>query len=189
MDTLHSGGTTGVDQTIVIVDAYGSPTALHDLQHFSTTFSLPAPDLTIVHPTGTPSFNPAQKGIQVGWAEETSLDLQWAHAIAPDAKLVLVASNPAETLGVQGFPSMFIGEQYAVTHYPGAVISQSFAATEQSFHSAADQQVAKFDKVYQQAKANFVTVIGSSGDTGTANSIGGQGSSSPTKLVPVPTVN
>ncbi len=188
VDALHAEGTTGKGQTIVIVDAYGSPTALSDLQHFSTTFGLPAPDLTIVHPTGTPAFNPAQHGIQVGWAFETSLDLQWAHAIAPDAKLVLVASNPAETLGVQGFPSMFIGEQFAITHYPGSVISQSFAATEQSFHSAADEQVAKFDQVYQQAVANHVTVIGSSGDTGTANSIGGQGTS-PTELVPFPTVN
>jgi len=38
-------------------------------------------------------------GIQANWAFETSLDLQWAHAIAPDANLVLVATNPAETQG------------------------------------------------------------------------------------------
>jgi subtilase family serine protease len=122
-------------------------------------------------------------GVRLLWAEETSLDLQWAHAIAPDAKLVLVASNPAETEGVQGFPSMFIGEQFAVNHYPGAVISQSFAATEQSFHSAADVQVAKFDQVYQQAVANRVTVLGSSGDSGTAN-VDKQG-----RVFPFPTVN
>ncbi len=185
---LHDEGTTGKGQTIVIVDAYGSPTALNDLQVFSTTFRLPSPDLTVIHPTGTPTFSDSMHGVQLGWAEETSLDLQWAHAIAPDAKLVLVASNPAETEGVQGFPSIFIGEQFAVTHYPGAVISQSFAVTEQSFHSAADEQVAKFDQVYQQAVTQHVTVIGSSGDTGTANVIGGQGASTP-RLLPFPTVN
>jgi subtilase family serine protease len=183
VDKLHAEGLTGKGETIVIVDAYGSPTALSDLQFFSSTFGLPSPDLTIFHPTGTPTPSGSMHGVQLLWAEETSLDLQWAHAIAPDAKLVLVASNPAETEGVQGFPSMFIGEQFAVNHYPGAVISQSFAATEQSFHSAADVQVAKFDQVYQQAVANRVTVLGSSGDSGTAN-VDKQG-----RVFPFPTVN
>src|SRR5207245_10605426 len=108
---LHAQGITGKGQTIIIVDRYGSPTALQDLQFFSTTFGLPQPDLTIINPTGTPSFNTAQFGIQAGWAGETRLDLQWAHTIAPDAKLVLVEANPAETEGVQGFPSMSVGEQ------------------------------------------------------------------------------
>src|SRR5256712_11780072 len=166
---LHAQGITGKGQTIIIVDSYGSPTALQDLQFFSTTFGLPQPDLTIINPTGTPSFDTAQFGIQAGWAGETSLDLQWAHTIAPDAKLVLVAANPAETEGVQGFPSMFKGEQYVVTHYPGSVISQSFAVTEQSFNAAASQQVARFDQVYQQAAANGITVVSASGDAGTAN--------------------
>jgi subtilase family serine protease len=108
-------------------------------------------------------------GIQAGWAFETSLDLQWAHAIAPDAKLVLVAANPAETEGVQGFPSMFKGESDAIAAYPGSVISQSFAVTEQSFNSAADVQVAKFDQIYKQAIANRLTVVSATGDAGTAN--------------------
>ena len=188
VDALHAEGLTGAGETIVIVDAYGSPTALSDLQFFSSTFGLPSPDLTIVHPSGTPTYSSSMHGVQAGWAEETSLDLQWAHAIAPGAKLVLVAANPAETEGVQGFPSIFAGEQYAIEHYPGAVISQSFAVTEQSFKSAADTQVAKFDQVYREAVANHVTVLGSSGDSGTLNVVGGQGSSSPTPI-PHPTVN
>ncbi len=183
VDTLHSAGTTGAGQTIVIVDSYGSPTALSDLQTFSTAFGLPQPDLTIVYPNGKPSYNNSVNGSQPGWAFETSLDLQWAHTIAPDAKLVLIAANPAETEGVQGLPSMFKGEQDAIQNYPGSVISQSFAVTEQSFHSAADVQVAKFDKVYQQAQANHVTIIGSSGDSGTAN-IDKQG-----RVYQYPTVN
>ena len=169
VDTLHTAGTTGAGQTIVIVDSYGSPTALSDLQKFSTAFGLPQPNLTIVYPSGKPTYNNSVNGSQVGWAFETSLDLQWAHTIAPDAKLVLVAANPAETEGVQGFPSMFMGEQYAIQKYPGSVISQSFAVTEQSFQSAADPIIAQFDKVYQQAKTDHVTVIGSSGDSGTTN--------------------
>src|SRR5207247_4197436 len=136
VDKLHAQGITGKGQTIVIVDSYGSPTALQDLQFFSSTFGLPQPNLKIIYPTGTPTYSKSMHGIQAGWAFETSLDLQWAHAMAPDAKLVLIAANPAETEGVQGFPSMFKGEQYAIAHYPGSVISQSFAVTEQSFHPA-----------------------------------------------------
>ena len=166
VDRLHAKGLKGKGQTIVIVDSYGSPTALEDLQVFSQAFGLPAPDLTIIYPDGKPTLNSTTK---VSWAIETSLDLQWAHAIAPCAKLVLVAANPDETQGVQGFPSMFKGIAYAVEHYPGSVISQSFSVTEQSFHSAADEQVAKFNKVYQQAVAARCTVLSAISDTGTAN--------------------
>src|SRR5439155_4334425 len=140
VDALHNEGLTGAGQTIVIVDSYGSPTALQDLQIFSTAFGLPAPDLTIVYPDGAPTYSKAMHGIETSWAVETSLDLQWAHAIAPDAKLVLIAANPAESTGVQGFPSMFKGIQYAIDHYPGAPISQSFGCAEQSFQSAAEVQ-------------------------------------------------
>jgi subtilase family serine protease len=183
VDTVHEAGLTGAGETIVIVDSYGSPTALSDLQMFSNTFGLPAPNLTIIHPTGTPTFSSSLGGVQVLWAEETSLDLQWAHAVAPNANLVLVAANPAETEGVQGFPSMFIGEQIAIGQYPGSVLSQSFAVTEQSFDAAATTQVALDDRVYQQAVANRVSVFGSSGDSGTAN-VDKQGN-----VFPFPTVN
>jgi subtilase family serine protease len=169
LDQVHSQGLTGVGQTIVIVDSFGSPTALSDLQTFSSTFGLPDPNLTIHYPCGKPKYGKRVHGIQANWAFETSLDLQWAHATAPDAALVLVAANPQESQGVQGFPCMFKGEQWAIQNYPGSVMSQSFAVTEQSFHGAGKAQVARFDKVYQQAVANHVTVFGSSGDTGTAN--------------------
>jgi subtilase family serine protease len=183
VDAVHAGGTTGAGQTIVIVDSYGSPTALQDLQQFSSDFGLPPPNLQIHYPCGTPTFSNSMHGVQAGWAFETSLDLQWAHAIAPDANLVLVAANPAETQGVQGFDCIFKGEQWAIQNFPGAVLSQSFAVTEQSFHSAAATQVARYEKVYQDAVANRVTVLGSSGDFGTANG-DKQG-----RLFPFPTVN
>jgi subtilase family serine protease len=186
VDTVHAAGFTGKGQTIVIVDSYGSPTALQDLEVFSSTFGLPEPDLTIINPQGTPQSTTAVAGQQVGWAFETSLDLQWAHAIAPDAKLVLIATVPAETEGVQGFPNMLKGEQLAASLFPGSVMSQSFAATEQAFQAAGPEQVALFDQVYQLARANQVTVFGSSGDTGTANvNLGDRFM----RLFPFPTVN
>ncbi len=183
VDALHAEGTTGKGQTIVIVDSYGSPTAQADLDRFSDTFGLPRTTIQFIYPNGTPTFNNSVNGSAVGWAEETSLDLQWAHAIAPDAHIVLVAANPAETEGVQGFPSIFLGERMAINQFPGAVMSQSFAVTEQSFQPAASVQVALYDQVYQQAMANHVTVFGSSGDSGTAN-VDKQG-----RVYPFPTVN
>src|SRR5438876_10641986 len=123
------------------------------------------------------------KGVQACWAFETSLDLQWAHAIAPDANLVLVAANPAETEGVQGFPCIFKGESWAIQNFPRAVLSKSFGVTEQSFHSAAATQAARFEKVYLKAVANRVTVLSVSGDFGTANP-DKQG-----RVVPDPTVH
>src|SRR5438132_6200978 len=84
-----------------------SPTVQHDLDRFSDTFGLPRTIVQIIHPNGAPPPNNSVNGAALGWAEETSLDVQWAHAIAPDARIVLVAANPAETEGVQGFPSIF----------------------------------------------------------------------------------
>jgi subtilase family serine protease len=176
VDALHAEGWTGKGQTIVIVDnPYGSATALQDLQTFSSTFGLSAPDLTIVHQDGQPALpNDPNK---LGSITETSLDLQWAHAIAPDAKLVLVAFNPTETEGVQGFPSMFKGIQYAISNYPGSPISQSFAATEQSFSGASTLrtadliQMGKYEAIYQQAIAAGCTPLAAAGDWGTANPV------------------
>src|SRR3954470_2939741 len=83
-------GWTGKGQRIVVVDAYGSPTARQDLDVFSQTFGLPKADLNIYYPGGSPQTSTAHKGQPLGWAGETSLDLQWAHAIAPDATINLV---------------------------------------------------------------------------------------------------
>lgn len=183
VDALHAEGTTGKGETIVIVDSYGSPTAQADLDRFSDTFQLPRTTIQFINPQGTPPFNNSVNGSPAGWAFETSLDLQWSHAIAPDAHIVLVEALPAETEGVQGFPGIFLGEQMAISQFPGAVMSQSFAVTEQSFRGAASVQVSLMDGVYKQAMANHVTVFGSSGDSGTAN-VDKQG-----RVFPFPTVN
>jgi subtilase family serine protease len=170
VDALHAEGWTGKGQTIVIVDSYGSPTALQDLQTFSSYYGLPAPDLTIVYVDGTPTYNAtALSSEELGSAEETSLDLQWAHVIAPDAKLVLMVSNPYESEGVQGFPTMLEGIAYAAQHYPGSPISQSYAAAEQTFDAAASTLLQKYETVYQQADASGCTPLVAVGDWGTAN--------------------
>jgi subtilase family serine protease len=89
---------TGGGGIIVIVDAYDYPTAKDDLNVFSEQFGLPSCTTTTaakpcffqkIYASGTP---PAAN---CGWAQEAALDIEWAHAMAPDAKIVLVeaASN------------------------------------------------------------------------------------------------
>jgi kumamolisin len=74
---------------IAIVDAYHAPTALSDLQAFSYQFGLPAPTFQVVYASGV------QPGVNSGWTLESTLDIEYAHALAPNAKIILVeaASN------------------------------------------------------------------------------------------------
>ncbi|WP_179404715.1 S53 family peptidase [Burkholderia guangdongensis] len=84
-------GYTGAGQTIAIVDAYDNPTAESDLKTFSQTFGLPpcaSPTRCFTKVYVTADKRPPPP--DAGWAIESSLDVQWAHAIAPDARIVLV---------------------------------------------------------------------------------------------------
>jgi subtilase family serine protease len=102
------------------------------------------------------------------WALEVALDVETSHAIAPEANILLVHSNNAETLGVQGFPNMMKAEDFVVTHHLANVISQSFASAEDAFGSF--QSLENLRDAFKNAAANGVTVLGSSGDGGSANS-------------------
>ncbi len=169
----------GQGQTIVLVDAYGSPTAAADLARFHATFfpTLPAPDFQEIYPQGDPQFSNTAIGSGLsgpngaaGWSGEATLDIEWAYAIAPEAHIVLMAVPPAETLGVQGFPNLFdaiAGEVQATP--PGTVFSMSFAATEQSFGGDPAAQVARFDAVFRQGLARSDNFFAAAGDTGTSN--------------------
>jgi subtilase family serine protease len=165
---LYARGVTGRGTTIVIVDSFGSPTIRHDLTVFDQAFGLPAPPkLTISQPVGrVPRYDPANSDM-VGWAGETTLDVEYAHAIAPGASILLVETPVSETEGVHGFPQIIKAEQYVVRHHLGDVISQSFSATEQTFPSQAAVQALR--GAYQLAARNHVTVLAASGDSGAAD--------------------
>src|SRR5262249_50727787 len=74
---------------IAIVDAYDDPNIAGDLQKFDAAFGLPNPSFTKVNQTGGTKLPAANSG----WATEIALDVEWAHAIAPGAKIVLVEAN------------------------------------------------------------------------------------------------
>jgi subtilase family serine protease len=168
LPALYARGVTGRGTTIVIVDSYGSPTIRHDLGVFDQAYGLPAPpSFRIIQPAGrVPGYDPANSDM-VGWAGETTLDVEWAHAVAPGAKILLVETPVSETEGVHGFPQIVTAEQYVLSHYRVDVISQSFSATEETFASKA--QIEALRGAYQAAYQDHVTVLAASGDSGAAD--------------------
>jgi subtilase family serine protease len=162
---LYREGIEGQGVTIVIVDSFGSPTITADLATFDQTFGLPAPpSFKVIHPVGAiPSFR-SSNAQMVSWAGETSLDVEYAHAVAPQASILLVETPVAETEGVTGFPQIVKAEKYVVDHHLGGVISQSFSATEPTFPSRASVNALR--GAYTDAARHHVTVLAASGDDG-----------------------
>jgi subtilase family serine protease len=164
---LYKTGVTGKGETIIIVDSYGSPTARHDLAVFDKGSHLPAPPkLTIIQPAGKVAPYKANSNRE-GWAGETDLDLEYAHAMAPGANLLLVETPTSENEGITGFPQIITAEEYVINHHMGGVISQSFSATEQSF--AHLSQILTLRGAYKDAARKGVTVLAASGDSGAAD--------------------
>jgi len=157
-------GWTGKGQRIVIVDAYGSPTVRQDLDVFSQTFGLPKADLNVYYPGGAPQTSTAHKGQPLGWAGETSLDVQWAHAIAPDAtiNLVVAPNNYGNALNV--------AVKYAVDHDLGDVLSMSYGADEAAIKGKGNNlQLQQSHANFAAAAAKGISLVASSGDDGASN--------------------
>jgi len=171
LNPLYAKGITGAGRTIVIVDSYGSPTIAHDLHVFDQQFGFPDPTLVIDKFGNVPPFDPTN-ATEVGWAEETSLDVEYAHSIAPGAKIVLAETPVAETEGVTGFPEMMNAEESLINSGVGDVISQSFGATENTFpgfSSGNYSSLLDLRYAFKDAAAHSVTVLAASGDEGATN--------------------
>ena len=136
----------GAGQTIAVVDAYDDPTIASDLATFDSTFNLPTASFTKVNQTGGTSYPSSNSG----WALEISLDVEWAHAIAPAANILLVEASTAS------FTNLMAAEDYAGAH--AAYVTNSWGGSEFSGESSYD--------------ANFtapgVSYFASAGDTGGA---------------------
>jgi subtilase family serine protease len=168
MKRLYAAGNSGQGQTIVLVDSFGSPTIKHDLAMFDQAFGLPAPpSLRVVQPAGkVPAFDP-NNGDMVGWAVESTLDVEMAHLMAPKANLVLAETPVSETEGVHGFPQIVKAENTLINKGVGDVFSQSFGATEETFPSTS--VLLNLRSAVKNAARHHVTMLASSGDTGSAN--------------------
>ena len=145
--------TNGSGTTIAIVDAYDAPTAEADLNAFSTQFALPACTsangcFTKVNQNGAASPLPTYNA---DWAPEIALDVQWAHAIAPAAKILLVEARTAQ------WSDLLIAERYANVRSSAAYISNSWGASEFSSER-------NYDAYFTPAPGK--TIFVAAGDTG-----------------------
>ena len=185
---LYAAGNQGQGVTVAVVDSFGSQTIRADLNNFNTQFGLPHMCGEDNHTcaAGDPSFSilcvqactdakappPTSNGTGLEnrnlWEVEVSLDVEWVHAVAPRANVILVTTPTAEVLGVQGFTQMMNAEQFVIDHGLAQVISQSFGAGEPTFNSGT-AALLNLRGAFESAQAHNVSVFASSGDFGNSN--------------------
>jgi hypothetical protein len=154
--TLYDGGGNpyagdGLGQTIAIVDAYREPNIADDLAHFDSVYGLPdPPSFTEAFPQGTPSGN-------TSWGQEIALDVEYAHAMAPQANILLVEARSNSTNDLYG------AVDYARNQPGVSVVSMSWGSSE--FFSEAS-----YDHYFTTPDGhNGVSFFAASGDTGGAH--------------------
>jgi len=153
----HSVGADGAGETIAIVDAYGDPDIASDLETFDANFGITNDNasgqfvLTVATPEGAVQTN-------AGWATEESLDVEWAHAIAPEANILLVEA-PAATTG-----SLMDAVTWAASQTGVAAVSMSWGDSPEFAGETA------YDKDFTTPSGHSgVTFVAASGDDGETN--------------------
>jgi subtilase family serine protease len=152
---------TGIGQTIVIIDPYQNPTIRTDLAIFDQLFGLPEPVFNIFTPFGTNTITLANEQRR-NVASEISLDVEWAHAIAPAATIDLVLS-PTNT-----DEDIYRTTRFAIEENLGAIISQSFGGSETCLTSS---YIAAEHALFAEAQARQISVLASAGDMGSLSPI------------------
>jgi subtilase family serine protease len=145
----------GSGQTIAIVDAYNAPTIVSDLHAFDTMFGLPDPALTRINQSGgssLPGNDPSGRGNS--WAVETSLDVEWAHAVAPKARIILVEATSATNANLMA--AVNTARRYAGV----SVVSMSWGGDETSSNPLSNSAFTT------PSGHNGVTFVAASGDSG-----------------------
>lgn len=146
-----TGSTAGAGKTVAVVAAYNNPSAERDLGVFSQQYGLSACTTANgcfkkVSQTGSTTKYPRT---DAGWALEMSLDVQWVHAIAPGARILLVEAS------TNSFGNLMIAEDYAKTH--ADYVTNSWGAAEFAAETG-------YDGHFSQPGVSFFV---SSGDNGT----------------------
>lgn len=123
--TKIPAGGDGTGQTITIIDAFGSPTIQADLDAFCASNGIPSTTLNIVYPYGSPATNDPT------WALETTLDVEWAHAMAPGASINLIVTPTNDSI-------LYNAISYATRTLNSKIISMSWGNTNEYPSQAAD---------------------------------------------------
>jgi subtilase family serine protease len=156
------GAPTGAGQTIVVVASYGAPFVRNDLNTFGMAMGIPyPPNLTIVNQAASVPGTEGS-GATYTWEIETDLDVEWAYAMAPRARIVLAVAKSDDTADVAQLLSEVLPK------YPGAIVTQSFGMDETG--PASDPNLAQeLDPLYLGILRSGGTVLASAGDFGASN--------------------
>jgi len=156
---VYKKGWNGAGQTIVLLEAYGYPTIQDDANAFFQLAGLPlltSSNFKVIYPQGPPVSPIA--GILTGWNFEIALDVQWAHSIAPGAKIIVVATPGQESA------DFLAGMTYIVNHNLGNVVSDSWGEDLDLLTSPLVEN--SFDRVLTMAAAKGISFQFSTGDAG-----------------------
>jgi subtilase family serine protease len=157
---VTKSGETGKGRTIVIIDSSSSTTLQSDLHFYDQLYGLKDPTLNVIAPFGLPPFNQDVY-------PETALDVETAHAVAPDATIDLVVTGDTtyDATSEQFFIDLLKPVQYAIDHNLGDVISISYGFGESCF----DASYFKLEhSVFSAARAKNISIIVSAGDDGSS---------------------
>jgi subtilase family serine protease len=155
IDNLWQRGIDGSGQTIAITGAFFSPTIRQDIRRFSRLFGLPRPEYREVVAPGTVHYPRDPADVQ-SWYIEQSLDVEWAHAVAPHAKIVYVgAANDSRGL------DLALNE--VVDNHLANVISNSWGMPESD---ASAGEIRALRSIFEQAEAEGIGIYFASGDGG-----------------------
>jgi subtilase family serine protease len=163
LNPLYNKGLTGAGQTIVIVDAFGSNTIVADANLFSELNGLPAltpSNFAIFTPNGSATCTATNGCISGNWQFETSLDVEWAHSIAPGANIILVLGADSSLTNLD------IANLFAIENGFGSVLSNSFGTTEIRLVDLDPGELAVENSISELAASLGISQHVSSGDSG-----------------------
>ena len=148
--SFNGGTADGSGETIAIVDAYDDPNIASDLHAFDVAFGLADPNFTKVNQNGGATLPRGNSG----WATEIALDVEWAHAIAPKANILLVEASDAS------YNNLFAAVNYARNAAGVVAVSMSWGGSECSGETSLDGYLTT------PANHNGVAFVVASGDSG-----------------------
>lgn len=144
---------TGGSGVIVIVDAYDYPSAAADLATFSTEFGLPQANFTVQYGSGRKPSN----GCRSGWQGEEALDIEWAHAMAPNAAIVLMEASSATNSAL--YQAVQAANSYIASHGGKGEVSMSWGGSETSSETSSDSNFKQSGVVYFASSGDSPGVI------------------------------
>jgi subtilase family serine protease len=163
LNSLHNHGLNGTGQTVVIVDAFGSNTILGDANLFSSLNGLPlltSSNFQIYTPNGSATCTSTNGCIKGNWQFETTLDVEWAHAVAPGANIALVLGADST------FTNIDMANLFAIENGLGNVLSNSFGIPEIALAQLLPSELAVENEISELAAAFGISQNIATGDSG-----------------------